>query len=111
MPADTSAALQRAVFASVYASARQRRLRRLALGALLLKHMARGLWCLWPVYLALALAVALAPAGLAAVLWLVLGPGLAAWLWIYARAALREYRGQVLGRILQRRSLRRLMRS
>jgi hypothetical protein len=100
--------LSRAVFEAAYASRPQRRLRAAAIALLVLKHALRGILFSWPLYLLAAAALAL-PGGWR---WLFVAlalPALAVSASILRRGVKEDFREQVLGRILDRTDLRRIL--
>ena len=102
--------LERAVFLSVYHSRRQKWRRRIAMLALVLKHVLRGLLLIWPAYLVLLLLMSV-PGMWNSLYFLLLMPGLLVWLFIYTKGAKLDYSRQVNGQLLGKGFLKHIMMS
>ena len=107
-PSSDEHPLARAVFASVYGSRTQRALRLAGALVLLAKHGVRGLAFSWPVYL-LAVAGFYASNGLRVLLWALAVPGIGLSLYILLRGIREEYASRVIGWLLKRADLLRLL--
>ena len=102
--------LARAVFASLYVSRTQRALRLASALILLAKHGLRGLAFSWPVYL-LALGGFYASSGLRVLLWSLALPGIGLSLYILLCGVREEYASRVIGWLLKRADLLRLLKT
>ncbi len=94
--------LERAVFLVVYRSRVQQQRRLLARWVLVFKHVLRGLFYMWPIYLLLLALVLLPISGQRLVFLFVLMPGLLVWLLIYVKGARDDYYQYVRGQILDK---------
>ncbi|VAX12207.1 hypothetical protein MNBD_GAMMA24-2397 [hydrothermal vent metagenome] len=94
--------LERAVFLAVYDSRVQQKRRLLARWLLIFKHILRGLFYLWPIYLVFIILLVLPVSGSRLVFLFVLMPGLLLWLLIYIKGARDDYYQYVRGQILEK---------
>lgn len=102
--------LERAVFLSVYNSSKQRQRRFLAHLLLMLKHILRGLFYIWPVYLILAVLLFLPVSANRLIFLFVLMPGLLVWFFIYIKGARADYNLHVHEQILEKGFIKKLIR-
>ncbi|VAX06814.1 hypothetical protein MNBD_GAMMA25-1452 [hydrothermal vent metagenome] len=101
--------LERAVFLSVYYSRQQQQWRLLARWLLMVKHILRGLFYIWPVYLIL-IALLFLPVSSNRLIFLsLLLPGLLVWLFIYLKGARADYNQLVHEQILEKGFIRKLI--
>lgn len=94
--------LERAVFLAIYDSRVQRQRRSLARVVLILKHILRGLFYIWPVYLVFIALLLLPVSGSRLVFLFVLMPGLLVWSTIYIKGAQDDYCQYVRGHLMEK---------